>query len=60
MIDDHHHTWKFSKNWIELLMQVMELNPKKERSLRDQECDELNVSGMIQKLLFFFYVFATV
>jgi len=29
MIDDHHHTWKFSKNWIELLMQVMELNPKK-------------------------------
>jgi hypothetical protein len=29
MIDHHHHTWKFSKNWIELLMQVMELNPKK-------------------------------
>jgi hypothetical protein len=30
MIDDHHHTWKFSKNWIELLMQSDGIEPKKE------------------------------
>jgi hypothetical protein len=28
--DDHHHTWKFSKNWIELLMQSDGIEPKKE------------------------------
>lgn len=60
------YDWSSSSSYLEIFQKLDwaanasdGIEPKKRRPLRDQECDELNVSGMIQKLLFFFYVFAT-